>query len=125
MAFRSETRPVNRLRLDRHRQAEEDRQSNPERAEDLDERPDRDSSAAPRSAPAACVAPSPASPTSDAAARIIASGFAMFLPNSDGAVPCAASAMITHGVYSSSRATTSDSDPAIEPNSGSTRSERM
>src|SRR5438034_408924 len=60
-----------------------------------------------------------------APARIMAIGFATSLPWSAGAVPCAASAMIAAGSKSSSKATRSDSEPAIEPKSGSTRSERM
>src|SRR6266550_1740802 len=74
--------------------------------------------------PARCSASSPWE-SSAAPARIIAIGFATFLPASDGAVPCAASAMIADGSKSSSNATSSDSEPAIEPKSGSTRSERM
>ena len=72
--------------------------------------------AAPSSSPCA---------SSAAPARIIAIGFATFFPCSDGAVPCAASAMSASGSKSSSNATSSDSEPAIEPKSGSTRSERM
>ena len=51
------------------------------------------------------------------ARRIIAIGLATFFPSSDGAVPWAASAMTTVSFSgsSSSKATSSDSAPAIEP----------
>lgn len=58
-------------------------------------------------------------------ARIIASGFARSCPRSAGAVPCGASAIATVTSWSGSKASNTDSAPAIEPNIGSTRSERQ
>ncbi len=73
----------------------------------------------------ACCAASFAWESRAAPARIIAIGLATFFPSSEGAVPCAASAMIADGSKSSPKPTSSDSEPAIEPKSGRTRSERM
>ena len=66
---------------------------------------------------------SPANADRAPAARIIAIGLATSLPSSAGAVPWGASAIATAGARSSSSASRIDSAPAIEPNSGSTRSE--
>ena len=54
----------------------------------------------------------------------MAIGLATFFPASDGAVPCGASAMATTGCRSASSASSTDSAPAMEPNSASTRSDR-
>ena len=53
------------------------------------------------------------------------SGWPRSCPCSDGAVPCGASAMATTGRRSSSRARSTDSAPAMDPNRASTRSERQ
>ena len=52
---------------------------------------------------------------SEAAASIIASGFAMFFPKSAGAVPCGASVMTTVGAKSSPNPRRIDSLPAMLP----------
>ena len=52
-------------------------------------------------------------------------GLATSLPCSEGAVPCGASAMATSTAKSSSKASRTDSAPAIEPNIGITRSDRQ
>src|SRR4028119_1277896 len=58
---------------------------------------------------------------SAAPARIIAIGLATFLPSSEGAVPCGASAITVSGFSSSSSEIRSDSAPAMEPNICMTR----
>ena len=55
----------------------------------------------------------------------MAIGLATSLPWSAGAVPCGASAMATCVSNSSSKASRTDSAPAIEPNIGITRSLRQ
>ena len=70
--------------------------------------------------------PSSVCESSAAAARIIASGFATFLPSSDGRrAVCRLRHQRGRLELVASNATSIDSEPAIDPKSGSTRSERM
>jgi len=56
---------------------------------------------------------------------IMATGFARFLPWSEGAVPCGASAMMACGWRLSSKLRMTDSDPAMVPNIFNTRSDML
>ncbi len=55
----------------------------------------------------------------------MAIGLATSLPSSAGAVPCGASAIATRVRNASSKLSSTDSAPAIEPYRGMTRSERQ
>ena len=63
--------------------------------------------------------------STDAPARIMASGLATFLPWSVGAVPWGASAIATRTLQSSRKAKIIDSEPAMVPNICITRSDRQ
>ena len=63
--------------------------------------------------------------SSAATAMIIAIGLAIPFPSSAGAVPCGASVITARTSCSRSSDRTTDSAPAIEPKSGSTKSDRQ